>query len=325
LAYCCSVDAEHAASSLAGPEGSGLLSSPMSWTPPDARTWSTTDRPGERLTIARPLPDIEVHSVAGSNRHWRDAHDSYTLAVIHRDQAGLRAEWRTRGRSMSARAGDIMAIEPGDVHVTERLEFPLAGADFDIVRLSPGLVAEAARELGVSGHFHFEEPTSSNAVAFDALRSLVEGLAAGQGAQRIEALSLAAVHAVISNLGERQARPASLRNCIADYRLRRLKDYLHAHVERRPTLDELETVTQLSKWRLCVVFEQTYGTSIGSYWRALRAREASRRLLRGTPIKMIVAELGYADSPHFSREFRAHYGLSPAKWLALGGGSLRKR
>jgi len=290
----------------------------MPWTMRDRRTWSGTDRPGERITIARPLAGIEVLSISGSTRHWRDAHDGFTLAIVHRHQPGLLAEWRTRGRSMAARGGDLMAIEPGDVHVTERLLFPPNGADFDIVRLSPALVAEAARRLGIAVAFHFDSPCSDDSPTFDALRSLVEAVAEGDAGE-IESACASSVHSVMSRLAESPGRPSSLRNGIRDYRVRRLREYLHAHVERRPTLSELEAVTQLSKWRLSVIFEQAYGTSIGNYWRALRAREASRRLQRGTPIKMIVAELSYADAPHFCREFKAHYGLTPGRWLALGG------
>jgi AraC-like DNA-binding protein len=288
---------------------------PMPWPSRDCRSWIVTDRPGERITSARPASGIEVVSVSGSNRCWRDAHDGFTLAIIHRDQPGLQAQWTTRGRSMTAGGGQIMAIEPGDVHVTERLQAPPRGADFDIIRLAPELVAEVARKLGVRGAFHFDSPTVDEPHAFAALRSLVDALADGQDAAEIEAAGTTALHALVSRLGEGPAFPA--RHAVRDYRLRRLRDYLHAHVEKRPSLAELEAVTGLSKWRICVLFEQAYGTSIGTYWRAVRAREAARRLQRGTPIKMIVGELGYADSPHFCREFKAQYGVTPGRWLAL--------
>ena len=120
------------------------------------------------------------------------------------------------------------------------------------------------------------------------------------------------------------ARPSP---AVRDFRLRRLVDYLQSHLDKRPPLAELAAVTELSKWRLCVIFEQTYGISIGSYWRELRSRDAGRRLRRGVPIKLIVSELGYADEPHFSREFKAHYGLTPGRWLSLcrDSGSRRAR
>lgn len=210
-----------------------------------------------------------------------------------------------------------MAIEPGDVHVTQRLQVSPQGADFDLVRLSPSLVADVAHHLGTRTAFHFKSPTMTHPAAFDALRGLVHALAEGRDEAELEAACACAAHAVVTGLAESPTLP--LRPAVVDYRLRRLKDYLHASVTRRPTLAELEGVAQLSRWRICVVFEQTFGTSIGNYWRALRARQGARSLQRGTPIKLIVGELGYADSPHFCREFKAHYGVTPGRWLALLG------
>src|SRR4051812_3792554 len=88
----------------------------------DRRTWSGTDRPGESVSIARPFSGLELASVRGSHRHWSEAHESFTLAVIHRSKKRVVADWRTRARALRAEGGDIMAIEPGDTHVTERLK-----------------------------------------------------------------------------------------------------------------------------------------------------------------------------------------------------------
>ncbi|MET0790796.1 MAG: AraC family transcriptional regulator [Polyangiaceae bacterium] len=289
--------------------------SPMPW-PHDRRSWGKTDQPGERLTIARPLAGIEVLSVSGSKRYWRESHNDFTLGVIHRQQDGVLVEWRTRARSSSSASGDIMAIEPGDLHVTEHLRVAERGADFDVVRFSPSFLTDVAYELGVRGTFHFDAPAVRDPLTFSALRGLVDAVAEGREGGDLESACSLAAHAVTSRLAEAPA-PLARANPIRDFRMRRLVDYLRANLTKRPSLAELAAVTQLSKWRLCVIFEQTYGISIGNYWRELRSRDAGRRLRRGVPIKMVVSELGYADEPHFSREFKAHYGLTPGRWLSL--------
>ena len=283
----------------------------------DCRNWSETDRPGERLTIARPVAGLEVVGVSGSNRHWREAHDSLTLAVVHRNQGGLVADWRTRGRSLSTSSGDIMAIEPGEMHVTERLKLARGVADFDIVRFSPWLVTDAARKLGLNGEFHLKQSAVSDEPTFAALEQLVATVAQGKESFEVACASAQALHVVISRLGELSMPTAAPLDPVRDYRLRRVRDYLRAHLDKRPTLNELEAVAELCQWRLCVVFKHAYGISIGQYWNALRLAEAVRRLQSGTPVKLLVAELGYSDEPYFWRVFKAHYGLTPGGWLSL--------
>jgi AraC-like DNA-binding protein len=102
----------------------------------DGRLFCSTDRPGERLAVSQPLPGVKLLSVRHSNRYWREAHDSFVFTAVHREQDELVAEWRTRGRALFSRRGDIMGMEPGDVHVTQRLEARRGAASFDVVQFS---------------------------------------------------------------------------------------------------------------------------------------------------------------------------------------------
>jgi len=281
----------------------------------DRRTWSETDRPGERFTITRPLSGVEVMSIRGSHRHWCEAHDSFTLAVVHRNQEHVIADWRTRGRSLSTGRGGIMAIEPGETHVTERLELQGGAANFDVVRFAPAQVSEAARDFGASARFHFDTPAVQDAASFDALLGFVSAVASGD-ALEIECSRAQALHTLISRLSEDHRALATL-DPVRDYRLRRVREHLRANLDARPTLSELEAIADLGQWRLCVVFKRTYGVTIGQYWNALRLAQSVRDLQSGLSIKMIVSKLGYVDESYFSRVFKAHYGVAPGAWLRL--------
>lgn len=283
----------------------------------DGRLWGSTDRPGECLSVAKPQPNIEILSVRGSHRHWCEAHDGFTVALVHRDQGELIAEWRTRCRSLSTERGGLMLIEPGDVHVTQRVNARAGAADFDVVRFSPGLVEQAARELGYRGGFHFRTPSARDPLVFEALDRFVEALASGESALAVAAAGTEALTALITQLGERPSPHGVSLAAERDYRLRRVNDYLAAHLERRPTLAELENVSGLSQWRLCARFSQSYGTSIGKCWNALRLRRAQRELERGRPLSVIAAELGYRDEAYLCRVFKAHYGITPGAWRNL--------
>jgi AraC-like DNA-binding protein len=283
----------------------------------DGRSWGATDRPGERLSVAKPQPGVEIVSVEGSHRHWCEAHDGFTVALIHRDQGELVADWRTRCRSLSTERGGLMLIEPGDVHVTQRVRARGGAASFDVIRFSPSLVAQAARELGYRGDFHFLSPSARDPLVFEALDRFVATVASGESSLTVTSASTHALTTLISRLGEQPSPHGVSLAAERDYRLRRVNDYLATHLERRPTLTELEQVSGLSQWRLCARFSQSYGASIGKYWNALRLRQAQRELERGRSLSTIAAELGYRDEAYLCRVFKAHYGVTPGAWRTL--------
>lgn len=267
--------------------------------------------------MARPQPGIEVVSVENSHRHWCEAHDGFSIALIHREQGELVAEWRTRCRSLSTERGDLMLIEPGDVHVTQRVRARVGAANFDVLRFSPSLVARAARELGYRGDFHFRTPSARDPLVYDALDRFVAVVASGESALTVASASAEALAALITRSGEQPLSHGVSLAAERDYRLRRVNDYLACHLERRPTLAELEQVSGLSQWRLCVRYNQSYGTSIGKCWNALRLRKAQRLLERGRSLSVIAAELGYRDEAYLCRVFKAHYGITPGAWRAM--------
>jgi AraC-like DNA-binding protein len=284
----------------------------------DVRTWCPTDRPGERISISRPLSGIEVLSAQRSSRHWREAHETFTVALVHRSPAAVVAEWRNRCRSLSSGAGDIMAMEPGDVHVTSAVR-ARGGADFDVVRFSPQHVAQAAESLGYRGAFHLRSPAVTDPVAFDAVDRFVATLARGGDRLSLECAETEALTAIVTRLGEPAGIHGAPLDPERDFRLRRVRAYLAATLARRPTLEELEHVAGLCRFRLCAIFKRSYGTSPGQAWNALRFREAVRRLVSGRSIKLVVAELGYHDESYFWRVFKSHYGIAPGAWCAMLG------
>lgn len=269
------------------------------------------------MSVTRPQSDIEIVSVQGSHRHWCEAHDGFTVALVHREQGELVAEWRTRCRSLSTERGGLMLIEPGDVHVTQRVRARVGVADFDVIRFSPTLLARASRELGYRGDFHFRSPAAEDPLVFEALDRFVATVARGEGTLAVADACTDALTTLITRLGE-QPRPHGISlSAERDYRLRRVNDYLASHLDRRPTLEELEQVSGLSQWRLCARFNQSYGTSIGKCWNALRLRRAQRELERGRSLSMIASELGYRDEAYLCRVFKAHYGITPGTWRAM--------
>jgi AraC family transcriptional regulator, arabinose operon regulatory protein len=90
-----------------------------------------------------------------------------------------------------------------------------------------------------------------------------------------------------------------------------------AEMERRPemTLDGLVRATNLSRSRFAHLFRLHTGVPPGKYLRDVRFARA-RTLLETTflSIKEVMAEVGFHDPSHFSRDFQAAFGVSPSQW-----------
>lgn len=280
----------------------------------DSRVWTDTDRPGERVTLARPSPAMELMSVTGSNRHWTEVHTQVCMAFVRPEQPGVEAVWQTRARTITTRSAGLMLIEPGDVHVTRAVSKP---ADFDVVRFVPEVLADAMRELDLPNAFHFRAPGSTDPHVTALISQLVDAHANGDGSFELAALAAELVSLMVTELGEKPAQSGIVLDPVRDFRLRRACEYLRSHLEQKPTLDELAGELKISKYRLCTIFKSAYGVSVGQYWMAARIAAASHQLLTGTPIKLVAARLGFADEAYFTRVFRAHRGMPPGAWVRL--------
>ena len=88
--------------------------------------------------------------------------------------------------------------------------------------------------------------------------------------------------------------------------------HMRRHLDQPIALEDLVTISGMSRTNFIRMFEATIGTSPIKYFIGLRIEEA-RRLLRSTDksITDIAFDVGFSDSNYFSRQFRSALGQSP--------------
>jgi AraC family transcriptional regulator len=102
--------------------------------------------------------------------------------------------------------------------------------------------------------------------------------------------------------------------------LRETRDLLHDRFRETITLDELGRLAGVDPAHLARSFRKHYRCTVGEYQRRLRIEYASRQLSETrTSILNIALAAGFADQAHFSRTFRNHTGLTPAKFRSAFG------
>lgn len=223
------------------------------------------------------------------------------------------------GRCVVEQDGRRSVLNPGDLTLYDtsapyRLEFPeesrllVLRFDHRVLDLPPAAVAQLrALRLGPEGAVH------------DMVRSFLASMAdhmdalTGLNGQRLgnSALDLLTTSFNLE-LDDQVAASSHEKD-----RLRaRVHDYVEVHLAR-PDLDPT-TIAQahyISVRRLHQVF-QDEGTTV-STWIRTRRLERCRRALEdpmnaGVPVARIASRWGFPDAAHFSRVFKAAYGVSPS-------------
>lgn len=102
---------------------------------------------------------------------------------------------------------------------------------------------------------------------------------------------------------------------LAPHALRRVIDYMRAHLQETISLDTLASVAGLSTYHFCRMFKQSTGMPPHRYLAQLRIDRAQELLQRtGTPIGDIAFCTGFGSASQFSHFFRKHAGCTPQEF-----------
>jgi AraC family transcriptional regulator len=216
-------------------------------------------------------------------------------------------------------------IRPGDLHVYSRTRneqphrsrwhSPLS---FVNVMLPPSVVAGACRDAGLD----YETTTFVDAFFADdpLLTQLIRQLgrevtqkpapASLYGDQLLQTIAAHLVRHYTT--AARVSRPSS--EGLPPAHLRRVKEYVDAHLGQDLSLDDLAATACYSKAHFARAFKASTGQSPYQYVIRRRMEEALRQL-RAHPhrrIATIARAVGYTSPSHFSRQFKKHHGAPPS-------------
>lgn len=102
---------------------------------------------------------------------------------------------------------------------------------------------------------------------------------------------------------------------LADARLARTLVALHERPGEAWSLQAMAAQAGMSRSAFAVAFRQTVGQTPADYLAGWRVAIAQSELAAGRPLKIIAAELGYANPSALSRLFSQKAGMSPRQWL----------
>ncbi|MFD8141701.1 helix-turn-helix domain-containing protein [Streptomyces sp. NPDC059708] len=176
--------------------------------------------------------------------------------------------------------------------------------------------ARVRGELALAPDFHFTDPLLTLLV-----QRLVGAYEDGRPVDTLYAESLVqAAAAVVLRRCAGGGGPPVREGGLPARRLAELRDYIHLHLGRRITLEELSTVAGVSSAHLNRLFRASLGESPHQYVLRQRVERARSALLHtDASIADIAVAHGFADQSHLTRVLRRTTGLTPRVLREDGG------
>ncbi len=107
---------------------------------------------------------------------------------------------------------------------------------------------------------------------------------------------------------------------ITDIRVRQAAHFIEQRIDNPPTLDAIARYVNVGRRQLERAFHEALGISPMSFLRGMRLDYGRWQLRHDSrSITDIALECGFSDGAHFSRDFRARYGVSPREFRRQAG------
>lgn len=262
---------------------------------------------GDWVRGRAPVGGVELlRAWFGGRAYARHRHDTYAIGVT---EAGVQV-FDYRGRVERSTPGEVVVLHPDEAH--DGRPGDEAGFGYRIVYVEPARIAAAARAIrGHAAPLPFvREPVSRSSTL---ARAVTAAFRVASEPLALDALVLRLAEGLVEGDPDSQPVGAPRLDQAALDRARAFLDGRRAIVRSA----ELESVTGLSRYELARQFRVRYGTSPYRYSLMRRLDFARGRLRGGTPLADLALAAGFADQAHFTRMFKAAYGLTPARYARI--------
>ena len=245
-----------------------------------------------------------LHGVA----YHKHRHDTYAIGLT---DTGIQA-FDYRGAAHISTPGQVVVLHPDEIH--DGHAGTAAGFGYRLLYVDPAGIFDAVRVLcgRVCALPFVRAPVATNPTLSAAIQAAFQGT--------LEPLALdSLVVKVTEGLLEADpcAKPVARPRHLDVAALERARQWLEAEKTRVVRSSELEAVTGLTRYELARQFRVRYGTSPYRYLLMRRLDGARAQCSQHQPLVDVALEAGFADQAHFTRMFKAAFGLTPARYGAL--------
>jgi len=224
-------------------------------------------------------------------------------------------------------AGKLVAVSepPGNLCLTPSGQTVSASWEKPIdsmgMHLDPGFVAQTAVENSLSRGFEFEEVYKKQdpLIKHIGLALLAEASGKGGGGRLYaDSLIQTLVLHLLTNYTNANSPQEHLNGGLSGYKLRLVKEYIDANLEKDLGLSEISAIADLSQFHFARAFRKTTGSTPQQFVMQQRIERAKELLAKNDlPIVEISLRTGFKNQSHFTTLFRKFTKLTPKTWRDL--------
>lgn len=114
----------------------------------------------------------------------------------------------------------------------------------------------------------------------------------------------------------KQPSPLTIKGALSPQQLRRVREFVEAHLADKIVLEDLSLLLGLDRFRFLKLFRRSTGMTPHAWLLRMRLEKAVALINadRTMPITNIAHDVGFFDQSHFTRAFRKAYGVSPSRY-----------
>jgi len=241
-------------------------------------------------------------------------HDTYAIGIT---DLGVQC-YDYRGATQSSTPGSVMVLHPDELH--NGRAGSVAGFGYRMLYIEPVLIADAVRHI--TGRYcplpFAKESVCDNPYLEQAVILAADGSLANGESLAVDQVILLLAEGLVS--ADRSCIDPSNKVLFDTQALDKVREYLQTHDDRVVHSSELEHITGLSRYDLSRQFNKLLGISPYRYSVNRRLNKA-RQLIGKKPLTELALQCGFSDQAHFSRLFKATFGMTAGKYAKLNAGT----
>ncbi|MBB4954338.1 AraC-like DNA-binding protein [Agrobacterium vitis] len=235
-------------------------------------------------------------------------HDTYALGLT---LSGIQT-FTYRGEQRFSAAGNIIVLHPDELH--DGGAGTDAGLTYRMIYLPPELILDASEGYGQPLPF-VSTPVIRDHDLATTLYDALKDLSTAPDDIEMDDIQMRLAAGLHRNSGNRNPTASIAIDTLA---VRRVAEFLSEHALEAVSSQRLEAISGLDRFALSRHFRRRMGTSPHRFQMMRRLQRARVLLMHhNTSLADAAIATGFADQAHFSRHFKATYGLPPGQWLSL--------